>query len=73
MKLFYLEPCDIMCIKDGKEIWKYVGDFAPQYIKRSVPVVGEWFQAQVDPESSEDFWYLGRIYIKKSKHGPGPI
>lgn len=49
MTVYYCEVLDIMCIVRGNRIWKYVGDFAPEYIKCAALRTNDWYSAKNHP------------------------
>lgn len=51
IQVYYSPTLDIMCIVEGKNIWKYVGEDAPVLIKNIFPNE-QWYKARSHPRKT---------------------
>ena len=62
MQMYYNEEFDIVCVVEGDEIWKYIGQFNPYVdMVHAFWSVDEWYPADNHPKYFRGFELIGEL------------
>lgn len=64
MKVYYNFEQDILCIVEGKRIFKYIGEFSTGYTRTLALYehgMETWYEANVHPKRFREFRLIGTI------------